>query len=458
MTVVVRLVMLAIGAAGGVCTGIALVGTHPEHYPRLFAFPHVVPKSKDLVALRFAMVHDVLHERFPKHSSAYYEERNRLVRKKLEGHNPGDHADEGLIDDLAVGLEFAGDHDTAIQMMRDKLNRQHARDDPRSELYSSYANLGTFLILGPFRKTRPGNKEDVEVLMSGLVMIRTAIDIKRDSHFGREAWQAAIIEYMIRLHEKPETLLEVDMIGNKLDEVPDIKSPLFPSDSGRQLESAEWAADYLEKTKPWTDEDASSARRNITPIGFRKGGTPFDEPTLGIIGMWRMGGGAHPYFAVALGETMLRVNQRYLAWNAYERAGRMAESVWPDLDLQRRFREHCAKRQKRIEQDLDPDEVVRLRPAFEAELAFGQAFQKDYQKYEAEQIAAGKSIEDGKFYDAFWATHPPIATPVGKSDRFVGEVPANAEFGTWPRMTALFFAGLFVFAMGLAMRIRRRGS
>ena len=32
----------------------------------------------------------------------------------------------------------------------------------------------------------------------------------------------------------------------------------------------------------------------------------FDEPTLGIIGMWRLCGGAHPYFALALGETMLR--------------------------------------------------------------------------------------------------------------------------------------------------------
>jgi hypothetical protein len=33
----------------------------------------------------------------------------------------------------------------------------------------------------------------------------------------------------------------------------------------------------------------------------------FDEPTLGIIGMCRLGGGANPHFALALAETMLRV-------------------------------------------------------------------------------------------------------------------------------------------------------
>src|SRR4051794_20038747 len=137
----------------------------------------------------------------------------------------------------------------------------------------------------------------------------------------------------------------------------------------------------------WTKAAASAHQQPV----------PFDEPTLGIIGMWRLGGGAHPYFAVALGETMLRVNQPYLAWNAYERAAQLAEMTWPDPDLQKRFRDHCGKRQAAIEEWLKPAEVARLRPAFAAELAFGQAFQRDYERFEEEQIAAGKSIEDVKF-------------------------------------------------------------
>ena len=58
--------------------------------------------------------------------------------------------------------------------------------------------------------------------------------------------------------------------------------------------------------------------------------TSFDEPCLGIVGMWRQGGGANPHFALALAETMLRVGQRYVAWTAYERASRLAERFWPD--------------------------------------------------------------------------------------------------------------------------------
>src|SRR4051812_23035114 len=50
---------------------------------------------------------------------------------------------------------------------------------------------------------------------------------------------------------------------------------------------------------------------------------PFDEPVLGIVGMWRYGGGANPHFSLALAETMLRVGQRHIAWSAYERTRRL---------------------------------------------------------------------------------------------------------------------------------------
>src|SRR5262245_47804261 len=46
--------------------------------------PHHVPKYADGVSLRFAMVHDVIHERFPRHGKVYYQERNRRVRQELE--------------------------------------------------------------------------------------------------------------------------------------------------------------------------------------------------------------------------------------------------------------------------------------------------------------------------------------------------------------------------------------
>src|SRR4051812_22342366 len=143
---------------------------------------------------------------------------------------------------------------------------------------------------------------------------------------------------------------------------------------------------------------------------------PFDEPVLGIIGMWRQGGGANPHFALCLGETMLRVGQRYLAWSAFERASRMADRFWPDPALQQFLRDHCRKRQQAIEGQLFADEVAGLRPRFDAELAYGENYQKEYQRYEADQIAAGRSIDDEHFDDAFHAGREPIASPVGPED------------------------------------------
>ena len=47
-------------------------------------FPIEFPRRPTPVSLRFAMVHDVIHERFAKHGRADYEARNRLVLQALE--------------------------------------------------------------------------------------------------------------------------------------------------------------------------------------------------------------------------------------------------------------------------------------------------------------------------------------------------------------------------------------
>ena len=59
------------------------------------------------ISLRFAMVHDVIHERFPKHGEAYYRHRNDMAKRRLAQADattrPSDPAWR-LMDDLAVGL------------------------------------------------------------------------------------------------------------------------------------------------------------------------------------------------------------------------------------------------------------------------------------------------------------------------------------------------------------------
>jgi hypothetical protein len=111
------------------------------------------------------------------------------------------------------------------------------------------------------------------------------------------------------------------------------------------------AAAYLGYPVPvgeYEAHDAAAFRKYITLVGAEEGWkdavktphqepVPFDEPTLGIIGMWGLGGGANPHFALALGEMTLRVGQRYLAWGAYDRPARMAERFWPDAAVQHRL-------------------------------------------------------------------------------------------------------------------------
>src|SRR5207248_5367955 len=79
--------------------------------------PHHVPKSAHAASFRFAMAHDVIHERFPKHGPAFYRERERLARDKLV-HIPAD-SDEafGLYDDIGAGLDRLGKPADAVPIL-----------------------------------------------------------------------------------------------------------------------------------------------------------------------------------------------------------------------------------------------------------------------------------------------------------------------------------------------------
>src|SRR5207237_8021004 len=105
-------------------------------------------------------------------------------------------------------------------------------------------------------------------------------------------------------------------------------------------------------------------------------------PGLGVIGMWGMGAGAKPHFALALGEIMFRVGQRRIAWTAYERAYQLREHYWPDAGIQKKFGEHCRSRQRSIENEMRNEDWEAARETFDKELQFGQRYQQEYQGYE----------------------------------------------------------------------------
>src|SRR3954471_22756657 len=92
--IVRRLVLTAVAAVAGLgggwlCAVISVPGQllpRPKDYPFLVEYvplPHHVPEHQGGAAFRFAMVYDVIHERFAKHGPAHYHARNRQTRDRL---------------------------------------------------------------------------------------------------------------------------------------------------------------------------------------------------------------------------------------------------------------------------------------------------------------------------------------------------------------------------------------
>ncbi|SIO28233.1 hypothetical protein SAMN05444166_3466 [Singulisphaera sp. GP187] len=508
-TGIVALVGYAIGWVGGVMGSL-----RPN--PEAFAFlaertplPHHVPEHPGGLSFRFAMAHDVIHERFAKHGLAHYRERDRLDRLKLASLPLEDPARFALADDIGVGLERLGRSTEAVSILRDKLEDQQKRGVTGRALYTSYANLGTFLIHGSFKSALAGDPAAKDQFREGVAFVRKSVEVNPEAHFGRERWQAAIAEYLLAVMADPGLLKTHDCLGNRLDlgieAILDREANWVNIGYGRPTDPAfgqgkaerevpEFFRPGLPLDDPQRWAKLSPIRRHITKVGAEEGWdavpvpshrapVAFDEPVLGIIGMWRQGGGASPYFALALGETMLRVGQRSIAWAAYERASRLSSRFWPDPALQQFLRDHCRKRQAQIEQTLSykpstspstssvrstawqqvspphaGDTAADLRARFDAELNFGEAYQRRYQQYEESKIAAGVSILDEHFFDDFPPGRVPIASPVGPEEWYVGVPTARIEAYGRQRGQVWGLLGAGLAAMGTALILRRQSG
>lgn len=434
--------------------------------------PHHVPEHKGGLSFRFAMVHDVLHERFPKHGPAWYEERNRLTQQEIDKLPADDPKRWPLIDDLTVALDRLGKPAEAVPVMRAKLESQQAAGVTGRELYTSYANLGTFLIHSNFAMARNGDAEAIQRFQEGIDFIRKSVEVNPDAHFGRERWQLAIAEFLLASMKTPELLKQYDCIGNRLNasfedilpmevfylqntgrathvdfyrESPDRDSPRFFASDANPDDPVQW--DELKPIRQYitlvgadefvTGQNAEKDSQWAAAVPSHTIAEPFDEPMLGIIGMWRQGGGANPHFCLAIAETMLRTGQRHIAWAAYERASLLAERFSPDPGLQTFLRDHCKARQAAIEETFRPPKdrkddayaawnylgsrmddaaIGELRGNMQSELKLGTQYQQAYQEYETTKIAAGHSIDDEHFFDDFNLQHGSIASKSGSEE------------------------------------------
>ncbi|KAJ3084018.1 Carboxy-terminal domain (CTD) phosphatase, partial [Quaeritorhiza haematococci] len=220
-----------------------------------------------------------------------------------------------------------------------------------------------------------------ERFREGVGFIRKSVEVNPEAHFGREQWQAAIAEFLLAAMDEPALLKAYDCLGNRLD----LDTHAILDRENNWTETAYGRPYDMAFSKGEVPPSSASIRDHIMKVGAEAGWeavavpshrvpAAFDEPTLGMIGMWRQGGGANPHFALALGETMLRVGQRSIAWTAYERAYRLADRYSADPAIQEFLREHCRKRQAQIGESLasEPARVASLLPQFEAELAYGE--------------------------------------------------------------------------------------
>lgn len=471
-----RIAILVLALIFGSCAGFAGYGLEdmrfhlrpPTNLPtRPTPYPHFAPKFEGGVSLRFAMVHDVIHERYPVRGPAYYRERDRLAREKLKTIPPDSQEAFDLADDLGVGLDKLGRAGEAVPPLRDKLARQEKVGYTGRNLYTSYANLGTFLIHANMKAAMAGNAQAKANVKEGLEFIRKSIDVNPEAHFGREEWQQKIGKYLLAAIDDPSMIAKFDCVGN--DFTKGLKKGDFKvKPSAIDLDSlgslgGDKIADLFDEQgnllKPPLREAIRWGIRTVGaeprfPQAILSQSVPFDEPVLGIVGMWRQGGGANPYFAVALGEITLRVGQRYIAWTAYERAHQLADKYGWKPEHATVLREQCRRRQELIERELPADEVAKLRPRFEAELEHGRRFQHEYHEYEAAKIAAGAAIHDDHFFDDFYKGREPIATPLGAAEWFdgtdptrVGAIRAQSAFST-----GILWAGIAMFAVALIGR------
>jgi hypothetical protein len=450
--------VLCLVLVGGAFGAIAARTWNPFPLSPRSQFVHAAycwPKVPGATALRLAMVHDVLHERYLRHGSVWYEQRAILARAIISKGDPSNDVPSitvlDAMDDLAVALIMLHHETDATVVMRDKLKllgeapasipaaasqdylstdlEQMAANHPLTALehhrYSAHANLGTALVLEAFSEIGKNDPAASSELREGLAETERAIVLNPTAHFGRENWQAITVAHLLGCIDQPAILTKFTLAGQPLD-----------SQTGTALHHYSYyyfarmpQASLIETTL--SNDVRTSLRMHVNLMELDAdwaaavhspftGKYPSDEPLLGMIGMWTLGGGPNPHFALAIARLMEACDERFIAWDAYERACEFPAGFWPTGDASATLIRYCRARQDAIARSIAPTDPAgwqaQQRKAHAEELAWGRAYQQAYQDFERKQIEAGVSLDDPHFYDAFFKDRPSIASAVGHAD------------------------------------------
>jgi hypothetical protein len=362
--------------AAFICGGLigALIPFGPPHK---ILCPHWIAPGPGRLSFSFVLAEDVLHERYARGDEAYYRERNRASQAVLPP-VPTSTMSSNLfpaIDNLAVGYDRLHQSAKGIPWLRAKLDIQMAAKTPLRDQYTTLANLGTLLIHQNLPGLMTGAPAAQAGVREGLKFIELSIQANPDAHFGREVWQAEAVRTLLRIHADPHLRDEIDILGYPwMEGSPQLKPACLDVGQWSQL-----AGPLFRKNERELDESERAKARILIP---QVGNVPFDEPALGLLGMWWYGGGPNPHLALALAGIFERIGELPLAWVAYQRGLDLDEKFWPDPKVLDHFRQHCFHRQTEIEHVLRRSHREQYE-AYAEKLKAGLVYQQKHQAFDS---------------------------------------------------------------------------
>ena len=276
-------------------------GLHPPVHVQ-YPLPHSVPLRAEAKGLRFAQVHAVLRSPTPPTTSPLADRTHALstiesAREALASVRSLDWSPKPLrsLEHVLAPRRIAPEFD--------------APNQARQAAYRARADLGTTLILAAQAHASPDGREAQDWLEEGQRLLSEAVQIEPTRHAPREFWRAAWCKVEGWIEATPQDGGGIDARG-----------------SARAQHARATQLDVAQVSRETPDR---RARARLTVRGVRLPGrvptAPFDDPVLGILDMWTHEEGPQVRLAYALG-TILRVTgQRYLAWEAFERARELAD-------------------------------------------------------------------------------------------------------------------------------------
>lgn len=298
---------------------------------------------------QYPEVHELIAGHFVRHSDAYYQWRiGDRTTKSVDQRTPDDY------NDIAVAYDKLGEHDKAIETIREKMDRW-----PDENIYESQANLGTFLI-------HSGKFDD------GLIHIQRAIEINPEAHFGREIYQQLLVQYVI----------ERRAAGAKL--------PLNPDQ-----EKADWG-DY----KPRVGGFAAYVKQHRGD-GAKDGiDAEYARALTGVLGMVRFGNHDSPILMEAVGDLISATKPaNQLAARAYLRAS-YATHVSSERSAYRLKAANAVASQKF---PVKGEKINAIEAALKDELAQADALSAQIAADEATWIANGDRVDE-KFSEKYYGS------------------------------------------------------